>query len=125
MIHNRRRPSISERALQEYFQTLHECATLPLPEKTSKLLIARAELEYQRHGGTACALCETVVRHTIPVSAERHDGTRIEYTALCRRCLEGEKAISMMVTISFGEAYVIYTNEPEEALREITFSAAG
>jgi len=30
----------------------------------------------------------------------------------------------MVVTLRLGEACVIYTNQPEEAMKEITFSAA-
>jgi hypothetical protein len=124
MIPDRRRPSVSERALQEYFQALHESADLPQPKKTQKLMIARAELEYQLRGGAECSMCETAVRHLIPVLVERCDGTRVQHRCLCRRCLEAEKAVSVMVTLRLGEACVIYTNQPEEALQEITFSAA-
>jgi len=124
MIPDRRRPSVSERALQEYFQVLSETANLPLPEKTRKLMMARAELEYQKRGGSECGICETVVRHVIPVLVERSDGTRVQHRCLCHRCLEGEKAVAMIVTLRLGEACVIYTKEPEAALKEITFSAA-
>jgi len=124
MIPDRRRPSVPERALQEYFQSLSESTDLPLPKKTQHLLMARAELEYQLRGGSVCSMCETAVRHIIPVLVERRDGTRVQYRCLCRRCLEAEKAVSMMVTLRLGEACVIYTHEPEEAMKEIAFSAA-
>lgn len=124
MIPDRRRPSVPERALQEYFQSLAESADLPLPKKAQNLLMARAELEYQLRGGSVCSMCETAVRHIIPVLVERYDGTRMQHRCLCRRCLEAEKAVSMMVTQRLGEACVIYSNEPEEAMRQITFSAA-
>jgi hypothetical protein len=124
MIPDRRRPSVPECALQEYFQSLSESADLPLPRKTQNLLMARAELEYQLRGGSVCSMCETAVRHIIPVLVERHDGTRVQHRCLCRRCLEAEKAVSMILTLRLGEACVIYTNEPEEAMKEITFSAA-
>jgi len=124
MIPDRRRPSVPERALQEYFQSLAESAGEPLPTKTQNLLMARAELEYQLRGGSVCSMCETAVRHIIPVLVERHDGTRVQYRCLCRRCLEAEKAVSLMVTLRLGEACVIYTREPEEAMKEISFSAA-
>jgi hypothetical protein len=124
MIPDRRRPSVPERALQEYFQVLHDSADLPLPKKTQNLMMARAELEYQLRGGSECSMCETAVRHIIPVLVERYDGTRVQHRCLCRRCLEAEKAVSMMVTLRLGEACVIFTHEPEEAMWEITFSAA-
>jgi hypothetical protein len=124
MIPDRRRPSVSERALQEYFQILHESAGLAMPKKTQALMNARAELEYQLRGGSECSMCETAVRHLIPVLVERYDGTRVQHRCLCRRCLEAEKAVSMMVTLRLGEACVIFTHEPEEAMKEITFSAA-
>ena len=124
MIPDRRRPSVPERALQEYFQSLAESADLPLPKKTQNLLMARAELEYQLRGGSVCSMCETAVRHIVPVLVERYDGSSVQHRCLCRRCLEAEKAVSMMVTLRLGEACVIYTNELEEALKQITFSAA-
>src|SRR3954453_14848635 len=124
MIPDRRRPSVPERALQEYLEVLHESTSLPLPKKTQMLMMARAELEYQLRGGAECSMCETAVRHLIPVLVERYDGTRIQHRCLCRRCLEAEKAVSMMVTLRLGEAGVIFTHEPEEAMKEITFSAA-
>jgi hypothetical protein len=110
--------------LQEYFQSLAESAGEPLPTKTQNLLMARAELEYQLRGGSVCSMCETAVRHIIPVLVERRDGARVQYRCLCRRCLEAEKAVSLMVTLRLGEACVIYTREPEEAMKEISFSAA-
>ncbi len=103
---DRRRPSVSERALQEYLQTLSESRDLPLPRKTSQLVMARAEFEYQMHGGSVCSMCETAVRHLIPVRVERHDGSQVEYHCLCRRCLEAEKAVSVTVTQRLGEACV-------------------
>src|SRR5438270_11062559 len=124
MIPDRRRPSVSERALQEYFEVLHESADLPLPNKTQTLMMARAELEYQLRGGAECSMCTTAVRHLIPVLVERHDGTRVQHRCLCRRCLEAAKAVSMVVTLRLGEACVIFTREPEEAMKEISFSAA-
>ena len=125
MIPDRRRPSVPERALQEYFQSLAESDGEDLSIKTQNLLMARAELEYQLRGGSVCSMCETAVRHIIPVLVERHDGTRVQYRCLCRRCLEAEKAVSLMVTLRLGEACVIYTREPEEGMKEISFSAAG
>ncbi|MFL6299534.1 MAG: hypothetical protein ACJ71N_02865 [Terriglobales bacterium] len=124
MIPDRRRPSVPERALQEYLEVLHESTSLPLPKKTQMLMMARAELEYQLRGGSECSMCETAVRHLIPVLVERYDGTRVQHRCLCRRCLEAEKAVSMMVTLRLGEACVIFTREPEEAMKEISFSAA-
>ena len=124
MIPDRRRPSVSERALQEYFQVLAETADLPLPEKTRKLMMARAELEYQKRGGGDCSVCDTAVRHVIPVLVERSDGTRVQHRCLCHRCLEAEKVVSTTVTVRLGEACVIYPKGPQAALKEITFSAA-
>ena len=107
MIPDRRRPSVSERALQEYFQVLSETANLPLPERTRKLMMARAELEYQKRGGSDCSVCDAVVRHMIPVLVERSDGTRVQHRCLCHRCLEAEKAGAMAVTLRLGEACLI------------------
>lgn len=86
--------------------------------------MARAELEYQLRGGSVCSMCETAVRHIIPVLVDRYDGSRVQYRCLCRRCLEAEKAVSMMVTLRLGEACVIYTKERELPLKKISFSAA-
>lgn len=101
--------AIYARALQEYLQTLADGEELPTRRKRN-LLMSYAELQYKLHGGSRCAMCNTPVRHVLPVLAERTNGREIRYPCLCTRCLEAEKAVSKRVVLRIGEAIVEYVS---------------
>lgn len=94
-----------ERALQEYLEALAEGETLPT-RRQRNLLVSYAELLYKVRGGSRCAMCNTPVRHVVPVTVERGDGSTATYPCLCTRCLEAEKAVSLRVVLRIGEATV-------------------
>ncbi|MGZ4788088.1 MAG: hypothetical protein ACXVZX_06185 [Terriglobales bacterium] len=93
------------RALQEYLEALADGDELP-SRRHRNLLLSYAELQYKLRGGSRCAVCNTPVRHVVPVVAERGDGTKVAYPCLCTRCLEAEKAVSLRVVLRIGQAVV-------------------
>jgi len=96
------------RALQEYLEALADADELP-SRRQRRLLLSYAELQYKLRGGSRCAVCNTPVRHIVPVSVERGDGIKVAYPCLCTRCLEAEKAVSKRVVLRIGEAVVEHT----------------
>ena len=52
---------------------------------------------------TKCTVCRAPVRDAVTVISADDDGTRHEYSCLCRRCLEAEKVFSRRVTLYAGE----------------------
>ena len=94
--------------LQEYLETLAECAGAAPAQRQERLLLSYAELQYQRKGGSRCAVCATTVRHVVPVRAEREPGVVLQYACLCNRCLQAERALSARVVLSLGQATVTY-----------------
>ncbi len=105
--------TIFARALQEYLETLADESALPLRRKRD-LLLSFAELRYKIRGGSHCAVCNTPVRHWVPVLVERNDGQAVRYPCLCTRCLEAEKAVSRRVVLRIGEASIEYTPSGRE-----------
>ena len=54
-------------------------------------LLYRAEIRFQRHGGSKCAVCGAHVRHVVEVVSARGDGESI-FPCLCTRCLVAEES---------------------------------
>ena len=98
---------IYARALQEYLEALAQSEDLPTRRKRN-LLLSYAELQYKLRGGSRCAVCNTPVRHVVPVLVERGNGMEVRYSCLCTRCLEAEKAVSRKVVLRIGQAVVEY-----------------
>jgi hypothetical protein len=98
---------ISVRALQEYLESLADEDDPPL-RRRRRLLIAYAEFLFRMRGGGKCAVCRASVRHVLPVSVERLNGTLADFSCLCTRCIEAEKAVSRMVVLQIGRAAVVY-----------------
>ena len=126
---------IYARALQEYLESLTQDEDVPTRRKRN-LLTAFAELQYTLRGGSHCAMCNTPVRHVIPVTAERADGSETRYPCLCTRCLEAERAESKRLVLKIGEATVEYVGagrdykiagpHPElKPMRKVKRAAAG
>jgi len=96
---------IYARALQEYLEVLADGEELP-SRRRRNLLLSYAELRYKVHGGSHCEVCNTPVRHVVPVFVERRNGQELNYGCLCTRCLEAEKAVSRKVVLKIGDAVV-------------------
>jgi hypothetical protein len=91
-----------QRALEDYLAALDQASSSALPDKKRTLLAAYAEFRYQVQGGTHCTICRTPVRHTMTVEVRRPSGITAHFAALCTRCLEGEKAQAVSVTLRVG-----------------------
>ena len=99
---------VPAKVLQEYLEALAECASAAPAQRLERLLLSYAELQFQRKGGSKCAVCAATVRHVVPVRAEREPGIVLEYACLCNRCLQAERALSARVVLSLGQARVTY-----------------
>ena len=86
----------------EYFQEYLE-AVLAAQQfqqssvRTWTLLQCYAEFQFRLNGGGHCAICKATVRHIIPVTVCRESGQTDQYSCLCTRCYEGERAKSLKV----------------------------
>lgn len=99
--------NVPENVVQDYLESLAETNVHP-SKRLKKVLVAYAELRYRLIGGSRCKLCGASVRHVIPVKAQHADGTTSEFSCLCTRCLEAERAISDRVTLTVGKAILVY-----------------
>ncbi len=96
-----------EDLLQKYLETLAHAPVFQLSNARHwTLLQCYAEVEFILHGGARCPVCNAHVRHVLPVRAEHNDGTHAEFSCLCTRCFEAERAISRVVVIHVGQARV-------------------
>jgi hypothetical protein len=103
------RKSIPERFLQQYLEALAQAkATQNSGTRNWNLLRSFAELKFKMTGGAKCPMCRAHVRHVIPVTVEKNDGSIKKYDCLCMRCLEGERGDSRLVALQLGEARVEY-----------------
>ena len=110
---------IPAKQFQEYLENVaqaHETAGSEL--RHSELLRSYAELQFRINGNARCALCNATVRHKVPITVERVDGTVDQYACLCTRCFEGEKAQSVRIIQQLGEARV--EQEPKEPVKKST-----
>ncbi len=116
--------NLPHNVLQEYLEALADGVPHPGSRK-EKVLLSYAELQYQLRGGGKCAVCRTPVRHVLPVKVERRDGSTMEFSCLCRRCLEAEKAQSCRLTILIGDHELEYTPSDSEKPPTRKFRAYG
>ena len=93
---------VSQKVLQDYFEALAEEPASP--NRAKQVLSSYAEVRYRMTGGGHCSVCHAHVRHVLPVSIRRADGSLVEFESLCQRCLEGEKALAQSVEITVGSA---------------------
>jgi hypothetical protein len=101
---------VPARFIQEYLEVLtaaNEFQTSNL--RNWNLLSCYAELQFKLNGGSKCPLCRAAVRHVVPVIAENTDGSSQEYSCLCTRCFEAERAVHAKLIMQVGEARVEYT----------------
>ena len=99
---------VPAKVLQEYLETLADCAGAAPAQRQERLLLSYAELQFHRKGGSKCAVCAAAVRHVVAVRAEREPGVVLEYACLCNRCLQAERMLSARVVLSLGQAQVTY-----------------
>lgn len=106
---NEFRKKVPQRFLQEYLEVLAGAQAYQVSNlRNWDLLRSYAELQYKLNGGGRCGMCRAHVRHVIPTRVEQEDGTAKEYTCLCTRCFEGERATAQRVILQMGEAKVEY-----------------
>ena len=104
-----RKAPLPHNILQEYLQALAETVDEGPTERQRRILLSYAELQYQLHGGGRCSICQSSVRHVLPVRAEHKDGTIAEYRCLCTRCLDRERVACERLTLTIGNAHLEYT----------------
>lgn len=61
-------------------------------------LYFHAEMRFQQHGGSKCAICRAHVRHVVEVTSFRPDGKK-DFPCLCMRCLVAEEARASRVVL--------------------------
>jgi hypothetical protein len=104
----------SDRAFQDYLETLSNHDGQPRSVRHRELLLSYAELLFRLRGGAHCALCGTHVRHVLPVTVEHPNHSLTRYACLCLRCLEAERALARNVTQRIGEAAIVYPGRDAE-----------
>ncbi len=110
---------LDPRVLQSYLQALALCRVYPDRRLANRELVqAYLELQFQLHGGSSCALCGLPVRHVIPVTCEREDGSISEYECLCKHCIESEKNASSAVYSKVGRVTIYFENSGEVSFGE-------
>jgi hypothetical protein len=96
---------LSHKVLQDYFEALADSPEQPSSKQRARQLLASyAELRYRLSGGSRCPLCRAHVRHVVPVTVYRKDGSIAHFTCLCHRCLEGERAEAEKLEMRIGNA---------------------
>ena len=110
---NSDKDKVSPELFQEFLETLAGVDALSV-EKQRQLLLSYAEVKYRLRGGGRCPLCNTHVRHIMPIYAVHLDGTERSYPCLCTRCFEGEKGLSSKVVVRLGATSLIYDRDPRE-----------
>src|SRR5437879_6028343 len=101
------RRQVPAKFLQEYLETMVSAQSFQVSNVRHWTLIqCYAELQFKLNGGAKCPMCRAHVRHVVPVRAEHQDGTVKDYSCLCTRCFEGERAISKVITLHMGDAAV-------------------
>src|SRR5438128_8960647 len=95
---------VSQKVLQEYFEALADEPVPTSAQRSRELLTSYAELRYRISGGDRCVVCHAHVRHVVPVTVQREDGTLKQFTCLCHRCLQAEKATARSVEMRIGRA---------------------
>ncbi|MCU1284227.1 MAG: hypothetical protein JWO13_577 [Acidobacteriales bacterium] len=101
------RGKITAKVLQEYLETMVHAQSFQVSNlRNWSLIQCYAEFQYKLNGGAKCPQCRAHVRHVVPVRAEHEDGTFQDFTCLCTRCFEAERAVSKVVILRLGEATV-------------------
>ena len=95
---------VSQKALQEYFEALSEGPEPTSAQRSRELLTSYAELRYRLLGGDRCVVCRAHVRHVVPVTVQHYDGTVKQFSCLCHRCLQAEKAVANGLEMRIGRA---------------------
>jgi hypothetical protein len=95
--------------LQDYLQAVVDAQYFKVSNlRNWNLIQCYAELQFKLNGGTKCPVCRAHVRHIVPTQIQKADGTAKDYTCLCTRCFEAERATSKCVVMSMGDATVTY-----------------
>ena len=112
---------ISTQIIQEYLEMVFQAQQFQVSNlRHWNLLRCYAELQYRLNGGSHCSMCESTVRHVVPITVEMPDGERKQFDCLCTRCYEGERAQSKVIVMQLGEARIEQT-PPEHSRRVMQF----
>lgn len=96
-----------EDLLQRFLEMLAESQDIQASQVDQwALLQYYAEVEFVIKGGRRCPVCNAHVRHVLPITAERKDGTTVEFPCLCTRCFEAERAVSRVVITHLGKTRI-------------------
>src|SRR4051812_45375988 len=107
-LESKKRPVPAE-FLQDYLQAIVDAQLFKVSNvRNWNLIQCYAELQFRLNGGTKCPICRAHVRHIVPTQVHKPDGSSKEYTCLCTRCFEAERAQSKCVTMHMGGAKVTY-----------------
>lgn len=109
---NTNKNTIQQRDMRDFLDALSRCeADRNDPMAKRDLLRAFAELQFCKHGGSKCAICQAHVRHVLPVISERSDGKVRQYPCLCIRCFEGERAAARRICMKLGETIIHFEGD--------------
>ena len=106
--------NVTDRALQEYLESLVEEPSKDSSERARELITSYAELQFRRTGGGRCQTCRATVRHVLPINVVRADGSHVTFDCLCHRCLQGERATAKSMEIAVGMARWVVKRERRE-----------
>lgn len=114
-----RKNTLSPRDMHDYLEALSRCQKNQNDDKAKyDLMRAFAELQFCIHGGAKCGVCRAHVRHVMPVTSDRADGSKKSYECLCTRCFESERAVASKVAVSLGDATIYFQAAGERGVSE-------
>ena len=95
--------------LQDYLAAVVDAQQFKVSNlRNWNLIQCYAELQFKLNGGMKCPVCRAHVRHIVSTQVRKQDGTVEDYSCLCTRCFEAERATSKCVVMSMGDATVTY-----------------
>jgi hypothetical protein len=97
--------------IELYFAFLSDSKQLPPEERERQAIENHAELMFRVEGGSRCCLCNSHVRHVVPVTIHKH-GIVETHRCLCTRCIEGERAAADEIVFTLGKASVSLGPKP-------------
>ena len=95
--------------LQDYLAAVVDAQQFKVSNlRNWNLIQCYAELQFKLNGGMKCPVCRAHVRHIVATQVHKQDGAVKDYSCLCTRCFEAERATSKCVVMSMGDATVTY-----------------
>lgn len=95
------------------------------PKERRNFLLNYLDHQYRLCGSRRCEECHATVRYTMRVVSIAADGETREFSVLCRRCIEAEKAFSKKVFVyAAGVVFEEFVNRKEPVARLDSHSRA-